>query len=314
MRLTAPRGRTALCAALSAAVLLAGGCTDTDQPSEGRGSAASGPGAAAASRAADPPWKEKPSSLAAVGDSITRGFDACSVLSDCPEVSWVTGSDDRVDSLAARVLPEGASGAPGEAGEDDGPTVAGSWNLARSGARMAELPRQVDQAVAKDPEMLVVLIGANDACRESAEDMTPVADFREDFEEALETVHRELPRTRVLVGSVPDLEQLWRIGRENRTARTVWRLGICPSMLSDPTSDDAEDEERREAVTTRVDAYNEVLQASCEEYDTCTWDGGAVHAYRFTEDQLSRWDYFHPSVEGQAELARILYEVAFGKD
>ena len=66
-----------------------------------------------------------PRSIAAVGDSITRGFDACAVLSDCPEVSWATGTDTEVDSLAQRLLRTRARS---------------SWNHARSGARMADLP------------------------------------------------------------------------------------------------------------------------------------------------------------------------------
>ncbi len=55
-----------------------------------------------------PTWDRSPTSMAAVGDSITRGFDACTVLSDCPEVSWATGSDTKVKSLAC-----GCSGRPG---------------------------------------------------------------------------------------------------------------------------------------------------------------------------------------------------------
>ena len=53
--------------------------------------------------------RASPESVAAVGDSITRGFDACSVLADCPEASWSTGTDSSVRSLAVRLL--GASGA-----------------------------------------------------------------------------------------------------------------------------------------------------------------------------------------------------------
>jgi hypothetical protein len=57
-----------------------------------------------------PAWDRSPKSMAAVGDSITRGFDACTVLSDCPEVSWATGSDTKVKSLAVRLLGQAAPG------------------------------------------------------------------------------------------------------------------------------------------------------------------------------------------------------------
>ncbi|MER7911310.1 SGNH/GDSL hydrolase family protein, partial [Streptomyces sp. NPDC096068] len=110
-------------------------------------------------------WNASPSSLAAVGDSVTRAFDACSLLSDCPEASWATGTDTAVNSLALRLLgPEKAAGR--------------SWNLARTGARMAELPEQMTAAAARKPELVTVMMGANDACRPTPALMTPVADFR----------------------------------------------------------------------------------------------------------------------------------------
>ena len=101
-----------------------------------------------------PTWDRSPSSLAAVGDSITRGFDACSVLADCPEVSWATGSDAQVNSLAVRLL--GRAGAAQR-----------SWNYAVTGSRMADLPAQMAQAATRKPELVTVMAGANDACRAS---------------------------------------------------------------------------------------------------------------------------------------------------
>ncbi len=56
---------------------------------------------------------------------------------------------------------------------------------------------------------MTVMAGANDACRATAAAMTPVADFRAQFEEALRTLRTELPRTQVYVASIPDLKRLW---------------------------------------------------------------------------------------------------------
>jgi lysophospholipase L1-like esterase len=112
-----------------------------------------------------PVWNPSPDSIAAVGDSITRGFDACNVLSDCPTVSWATGSDASVDSLAVRLL--GRTGAAGH-----------SWNYAVTGARMADVPAQMARAARRRPELVTVMAGANDACRPTTRQMTPVADFR----------------------------------------------------------------------------------------------------------------------------------------
>jgi hypothetical protein len=60
-------------------------------------------------------------------------------------------------------------------------------------------------------------------------------------------------------------------------------------------------------VQKRVEDYNKVLREVCAEDKRCRHDGGAVYDYRFGTAQLSRWDYFHPSVNGQARLAEIAY-------
>jgi len=239
-------------------------------------------------------WDRSPQSVAAVGDSITRGFDACSVLSDCPEVSWATGSDTKVKSLAVRLL--GRSGAAER-----------SWNYAVTGARMADLPGQMAQAATRKPELVTVMAGANDACRSSASSMTSVADFRTEFQEALETLRSALPKTQVYVSSVPDLKRLWSEGRGNPLGKQVWKLGICPSMLADADALDSVATLRRTTVQDRVEAYNKVLKDVCSRDERCRFDGGAVFDYRFGTDQLSHWDWFHPSKNGQARLAEIAY-------
>ncbi|MFI7410145.1 SGNH/GDSL hydrolase family protein [Streptomyces sp. NPDC049627] len=241
-----------------------------------------------------PDWDRSPASIAAVGDSITTGFDACSVLSDCPEVSWATGSSPRVDSLAVRLL--GKAKAAGH-----------SWNYAVTGARMADLPGQMSRAVARRPELVTVMAGANDACRDTTDAMTPVADFRSQFEEAMGTLRDALPKAQVYVASVPNLMRLWEQGRTNPMSKQVWGLGICPSMLSEPDSLTTAAKQRRETVQERVEAYNEVLEQVCAKDRRCRFDDGAVYDFRFGTDQLSQWDWFHPSVNGQARLAEIAY-------
>ncbi|WP_217206132.1 SGNH/GDSL hydrolase family protein [Streptomyces sp. AC550_RSS872] len=241
-----------------------------------------------------PAWDRSPASIAAVGDSITTGFDACTVLSDCPEVSWVTGSSPQVDSLAVRLL--------GKANAAER-----SWNHAVTGARMADLPGQMARAVAHRPELVAVMAGANDACRDTTDAMTSVADFRTQFEDAMGTLRKALPKTQVYVASVPNLMRLWEQGRTSQVGRQVWKLGICPSMLGDAESLTAAANQRRETVQGRVEAYNEVLEEVCEKDRHCRFDDGAVYDFRFGAEQLSQWDWFHPSVNGQARLADIAY-------
>jgi lysophospholipase L1-like esterase len=297
------RGHTARMAVAGVLAALLGGslagCQDGSAEGDSGSPSASSTSASPSERGASgmasgsPGWDTDPDSLAAVGDSITRAFDACGPLADCPESSWATGTDPAVDSLASRLL--------------DRPSR-DSRNLAVSGATMADLPRQMAQAADREPGLVTVLIGANDACRPSVEAMTPVAGFRADFEEALRTLRDESPESQVYVASIPDLERLWQVGRGEPDARQVWEFGICPSMLRAPQATGDAATARREQVSARVDAYNSVLRQVCAEDRLCRWDGGAVHDYRFTAEALSGWDWFHPSREGQSELAELAYE------
>ncbi|MFI8187701.1 SGNH/GDSL hydrolase family protein [Streptomyces sp. NPDC085946] len=295
MRKRSHRARAVL-AVLTAAVLGTAGCDAVG----GDSSAPPGAGAGKGSPKPVPVWDTTPTSVAAVGDSITTGFDACAVLVDCPSVSWATGSSERVDSLAVRLL--------GKAGAAER-----SWNHAVRGARMADLPGQMARAVRHRPQLVTVLVGANDACRDTTAQMTPVADFRADFEEAMRTLREALPKTQVFVASVPNLKRLWSEGRTNPLGKQVWKLGICPSMLGDADAMDAAATLRRDTVQKRVEDYNTVLREVCAGDDRCRSDGGAVYDYRFGTGQLSRWDWFHPSVDGQARLAEIAYRAVTAK-
>ncbi|CAM5737310.1 SGNH/GDSL hydrolase family protein OS=Streptomyces tendae OX=1932 GN=GUR47_10520 PE=4 SV=1 [Streptomyces tendae] len=289
------RRRTrAVLAVLTAAVLGTAGCD------AGGGGSPAPSGSASKRPKPAPVWDTSPASVAAVGDSITRGFDACAVLSDCPEVSWATGSSAKVDSLAVRLL--GKAGAAGH-----------SWNYAVTGARMSDLTAQVKRAAEREPQLVAVMAGANDACRSTTGAMTPVADFRAQFEEAMATLRKRLPKAQVYVSSIPDLKRLWSQGRTNPLGKQVWKLGLCPSMLGDADSMDAAATLRRNTVRDRVTDYNEVLREVCAKDRRCRTDDGAVHAFRFGTDQLSHWDWFHPSVDGQARLAEIAYRTVTAK-
>ncbi|WP_432010650.1 SGNH/GDSL hydrolase family protein [Streptomyces cucumeris] len=279
-----PVARAGVALLTTAAVLSVSGCfSSSDSPSR------QGPSRGEKSPHAKPRvvWNTSPDSLASLGDSITRGFDACSVLSDCPEVSWSTGKE--VNSLAQRLR-----------------STTRSWNFAKTGAVMDDLPAQVTAAVGRKPQLVTVMIGANDACRASVSDMTSPEEFRTTFTSALTKLRRELPKTQVYVASVPDLKRLWSEGRKNVLGKQIWKLGICPSMLKDSDALDAASMDRRRQVAQRVKSYNKVLKDVCGRDELCRYDP-AVHNYRFTTRELSKWDWFHPSKAGQQRLAAMAY-------
>lgn len=241
-----------------------------------------------------------PSSMAALGDSITAGHGACITFARCGRQSWSTGESGLVNSHYRRLRA------------DNDAIKGNAHNYAEPGARVAGLRAQADKAVSAKVEYVTVLIGANDACRARVQDMTPVADFRRGLDAALGSLKRGLPKARVLVVSIPDLNRLWEIARKEERAVKAWARGTCPALLANPTSMAAADVDRRAAVAERVDAYNTQLAAACKAYGKqCTYDGGAAHRVRFTLHMINRVDWFHPDSDGQGKLAEVTYPRRF---
>jgi lysophospholipase L1-like esterase len=276
-----PRRR--LLALLSAAALAsAGGVLAVSQPAQ----AAPGP---------------PPSSMASMGDSITRGFNACGFYFDCTSRSFSTGSDSGVNSHYLRIRAKNAA--------IDGH----NYNQAASGAKADDLPGQATATVGRAPQYVTILIGANDACTGSEASMTAVGTFRGYVDTALATLKAGLPNAKVAVISIPDIKRLWEVGRTSGTARTAWSLfGICKSMLANPSSTAAADNARRDRVRQRVIDFNGQLAAACAAYGpNCDFDDNAVFDYPFAFNQVSGWDYFHPNASGQRALAQISYAATF---
>jgi lysophospholipase L1-like esterase len=246
---------------------------------------------APAAAAAPPP----PASIASIGDSITRAFDVCCWYGDHPAQSWSTGDlpFDGVSSHYERLIGL----RPAIAGHD--------YNDARTGARMRDAQGQAQAAVAQHAQYVTILMGANDACTSSPATMTSVADFRAQFAATMSTLASGLPvGSHVFVASIPNVYRLWQLFRANAAAELVWfGAQICQSMLSLSNT-----EANRQAVLARVEAFNGVLADVCGRYAFCRYDGGAVFGYSFTSGQVSKLDYFHPSLSGQAALATITWQ------
>jgi len=235
-----------------------------------------------------------PRSMAAIGDSMTQAADACCWYGDHPANSWSTGSAswDGVRSHYERIRAL------------DGAISGHAYNDSVSGARMSAAPTQASRAVAQGAQYVTILMGANDVCTSSPSTMTSVSTFRQQYRAALASLDAGLPgRARIFVASIPDVYQLWQLYHSDATAQLVWGVAsICRSMLS-PSRTEIE----RQAVRQRIIDFNTVLQQECATYSRCRFDGNAVFSYQFTRSQVSKLDYFHPSLSGQAALASITW-------
>lgn len=231
-----------------------------------------------------------PTSMAALGDSMTRAFNTCAMpWTDCVRNSWATGT--AVDSYSERLRKL----------ESDVAT----HNLAVSGARMSDLPRQAKAAVSNHVGLVTVLMGNNDACSGG----TAVETFASQFKEAMTTLRQGLPNAQVKVVSIPDIYQLWVLLHTDKSAVAKWgTFHECDALLTNPTSTAPADQQRRDAFRQRVIAYNAQLAAVCAEFSQCEYDGGAGFAARFDASDLSTVDYFHPSVKGQGLIADVVWK------
>ena len=241
-----------------------------------------------------------PSSMAALGDSLTIAYGSCLAPTPCPRNSWSTGDGTRVDSHYRRI----ARANPGMRGH--------AQNLAVPNARAADLAAQVPAAVRGGAQYVTILIGGNDACRGRIEDMTDPGTFRSQVDQALTALAAGLPKARVLVVSIPDVHRVWEVGHTNKLAVAAWSLGVCPALLANPQSFAEADQARRRAFDSRVNAFNAQLAGACAAYKgRCRFDGSAVRRIAFSLDMLSAQDFFHPNATGQGELASATYPGSF---
>jgi lysophospholipase L1-like esterase len=248
---------------------------------------------AASAPTAAPPL---PDSMAAIGDSITQAVDVCCFLGDWPGHSWSTGNAP-LDGIASHY----------ERIRARNPAIRGHrWNNAVSGARMADAPAQARRTVDQGAQYVTVLMGANDLCGSDGT-LTPTATFRAQFRETLAILRAGLPGSHVFVASIPNLHQLWRVLHTNPVAQVVWQAaGICPSMLNFFNSP-----AERQAVIGRERQLNRVLDEVCATWSNCRFDDYLTYNHDFTRAMVSRLDWFHPSLAGQATLAALTWNASW---
>jgi lysophospholipase L1-like esterase len=248
---------------------------------------------------AQPAWAAPPlpSGMAAIGDSITRAANVCCYYGDHPGQSWSTGSTS-YDGIASHY----------ERIKQLNPAITGhGYNDAVSGAKMAQAPTQAERAVSQGARYVTILMGANDLCTSSVSTMTSPDTFRAQFSQAMAILMAQDRKPYVFVSSIPNIYQLWQVLHTNSLARWVWaNFRICQSMLAASNT-----ETQRQQVVEREAAFNQILADVCASYARCRWDDGAVYNYQFIASQVSTLDFFHPSLSGQAALARVTWAASW---
>lgn len=242
------------------------------------------------------PLADGPRVVASLGDSITRAFnpDRSSAFKEELAYSWSTGEEPYIRSHVDRLRALGAE-------------IDQVFNNAVSGARSADLRRQMRQAIEQRADYVTIEIGANDLC---AIDGPTVEEFRDNVGAALAKFAKQRPQGRIFLASTPDLYRLWEVLRTSASAQTVWQtFRVCPSMLSVARSE----VERRQTVE-KQQAFNDALRDLCQKFAQCRFDDYAVYKNDFTTSDVSNVDYFHPSIDGQRRLAQITWQAGYWPD
>ena len=226
--------------------------------------------------------------MASLGDSFTKGFGANGTAADNPSESWATGTDVAVNSHYLRLLSQN-------------PAISGNnSNDSLDGSNMAAVVSQADVAVGQAAPYVTVLAGTNDVCTPTAAGMTTVSSFSTSLNLVL-TKLGATPGVKVFVASIPDWFGFWQKFHSNVTAQNAWAAfpNRCPVLLgSAATPSD------RTAFAQRVTDLNAAIVSVCAGFAFCSTDGGAVFRQwgTFAAGDFT-FDFFHPSVSGQAKIA-----------
>lgn len=190
-------------------------------------------------------------------------------------------------------------------------------NFAVSGAESQDIEDQVDamrdwsytHLGRRAPEYVTLLVGANDACGESIDEMTPVSRFQSNVRHNIQRILASDSRTKILVSSLPNIENLRNVAYNARLrlippftrCYKLWEAAnLCPTLTMLNTK------RERNAVAARIIEYNDALREIVQEEAAIRGDrvrfAPKVYDVPFTKSDLSA-DCFHPNKYGQQMLS-----------
>jgi lysophospholipase L1-like esterase len=266
--------------------------------------------------------RREPLRLSALGDSITEAVNAEEFnplklgLTRNRWASWAVGYTkdwnsllDRSDVNSHRQRIDAQFGEEGRKNKSP----------AKIGADSEDLLKQAMKAVKNQADYVPILMGQNDICGDDASEIPTDQEFEDNVRAAFEVLEAGLPAgATVYTLAIVDIYRLWEIGDELELAGIVECSEIwealsskyipCATML-DPDLEEAD----RLATRDRIIGFNTILEAVTEEYDAADthhyWQyTGASFTMDYHPEDVSEYDCFHPSEDGQTQLAEETWE------
>lgn len=262
-----------------------------------------------------------PNRLASTGDSITEAinaeeFNPFTIVTPNHWASFVNGYHGFWESFFGRTDVDSHNQRITEAFGSEGRT---NFLDALSGADSRDLADQAAAAVAQQATYVTLFMGHNDVCDDTFAAIPTDAEYEANVRAALDQFQTGLPSgaTIYIIGLV-DIYSLWQLGDDLDAlgiipceviwATTLLELFPCATMLS-PANTEAD----RQFTRGRNIAFNQILESLTAEYQL----NDPHHHYHYTEEvfntqfvsrQVNDFDCFHPSAEGQRDLAMVSWE------
>ncbi len=276
-----------------------------------------------------------PGSMAAMGDSITAGALAGFTRTDghnpaiigkffyylgkigykgslnaiaVPERSWSTGMGNRVRSHARRL---------NEMANLEGYNL-GIYNAAVSGTNSNNLMEQTNAVInwsskymsTKGPDYVTIAMGANDACTQKNEWMTPASTYGNNLRNAVFKILDTNRNSKVMISGIPNLLHLKAVAKDSllmgvpplTRCQQMWEtVQFCNNVLVE------KDPAKVAEVGVRLKEYlEEIKDVTAEANERFGADRVRnalnVYDYKFTDGDISV-DCFHPNWKGQNILS-----------
>ena len=230
--------------------------------------------------------------IGALGDSMTRGMNAGSLL-EHPKHSWSTGEGGVVNSHAMRLHKLFAN--------------VQAINVAVSGSRAEALASQVQRLLATArPDYVTILIGAIDVCGWPANDAAGVTSLSRSVTSAIQSLVAANAAVRVLLLPIPDMLQLRDVGRQNNCQARWDMLGWCSNLLgANATTADVA------AFGSRLADANDALRSVAAAFPANVHFADGVQHSPFAWEHISTIDCFHPSIAGQEHIADVSWPASW---
>lgn len=233
--------------------------------------------------------------IGALGDSISVGFNA-DVNGLNEHHSWSTRDLELVDggshlTRIRRIYPD---------------LKVKAVNVAAVGAKSADLSGQVDRLLQVNvPDYVTLMIGANDLTSWLSDfDELKFSAFIADVRTSIDRLIAANPRMMILLVGIPDQSRVLALFAKQRFGAQFGSL--LETWVQRP------DLQRLVAVyKERWVKANEALAALKQNYSQNVRYSASVAATIFSDEHLSRLDFYHPSILGQRLLAEVTWRDGF---